>query len=124
MSKKFIKSFAAFLLVLCMMLTNFGGWNLSLAEDTPENNQVEQKEQLEADELKDESDKDKENPAQDNAEEDELKPLEQDAKEADNDGFEMSEEVKPESVGAVTIPAPSINKVFIGDTSISGKKIV
>ncbi len=42
MSKKMIRSFAAFALVLCMLLTNLGGWNLALAEET----QVEKSEEV------------------------------------------------------------------------------
>ena len=40
--KNIVKSFAAFLLVLCMMLTNLGGWNLVLAEEVSEDTKLEE----------------------------------------------------------------------------------
>ena len=118
MSKKFIKSFAAFLLVLCMMLTNFGGWNHVLAEETSEDNALEHVSD-EAKPSEDETEEPKEEP-QDTANKDEAdKTVEENTDETENDGLEISDEVKPEAVGAAA--KPNVNKVFIGDQTVSGK---
>ena len=130
MSKKIIKSFAAFLLVLCMMLTNFGGWNHVLAEETSEESPIEQNldEANPSENENKETNEDKEKPQEDNHEEGKIeeenkeeadKTVEENTDETENDGLEISDEVKPEAVGA-GIPAPTINKVFYDATSISG----
>ena len=133
MSKKIIKSFAAFLLVLCMMLTNFGGWNHVLAEETSEESPIEQNldEANPSENENKETNEDKEKPQEDNHEEGKIqeenkedadKTVEENTDETENDGLEISDENVGDAVRG-TIPAPTIGKVFYDATSISGGNV-
>ena len=130
MRKNIVKSFAAFLLVLCIMLTNFGGWNLVLAEEASEETNIEEKldeaKPSEADEAEPKEEPKEyaneetgEEASEEDNNEDKDKTIEEDTDESENDGLEISDEEIPEAVGT-GIEAPTITKAFIGTNTISG----
>lgn len=140
MSKKMIRSFAAFALVLCMLLTNLGGWNLALAEDTqveqseevnetnetkeePQENEEEDKEESQVEEPQDENKEENEEAKEpsEEAQEDKVKPLEQNTEANDNLGLGIGGEIVPQAVGAAN--KPTVKKVSIGDKTVSGSTI-
>lgn len=125
MSKKMIRSFAAFALVLCMLLTNLGGWNLALAEET----QVEKSEEVkETNETKEEPQvKEEEHKDEPQGEEPQLenKENELESKEVpkEGDGLEISDEIISGAVEAGTLEALKINDVASGSDTITGSKL-
>lgn len=144
MSKKMIRSFAAFALVLCMLLTNLGGWNLALAEDTqveqseevketneetkdePQENEEEHKENPQVEEPQDdnkEGNEEAKEPSEEAQEEDKVKPLEENTEANDNLGLGIGGEIVPQAVGAQALKVPKINPVNPGSKKISGSNI-
>ena len=144
MSKKMIRSLASIALVLCMLLTNLGGWNLSLAEDThvekseevnetnketkaePQGNEEEHRDepQEENKEENQEGSEEAKNPSEEVQEEDKVKPLEQNTEAKDNLGLGIGGEIVPQAVGAgINVKEPKVNPVFYDDTTISGTNL-
>lgn len=131
--KSIIKNLWTYALAFLLMLSNFTGLIQADGPDpqvdpsTPvvEETEAPADENLEDEKAGDQIPDDQSKPVEDENSEDpdEEKTIEEDTDEEENDGLEISDEVKPEAVGA-SIESPTINDVFEGATSISGKNCI
>lgn len=131
--KSIIKNLWTYALAFLLVLSNFTGLiqadgpdpqvdpSTPVVEETEAPAEETPDEEKAGDEISDDQSKPLEEGEKAESAEEE-KTIEEDTDESENDELEISDEVKPEAVGAA-IPAPTINDVFIGNKSISGGNV-
>ena len=126
--KSIIKNLWTYALAFLLVLSNFTGLIQAdgLDQQVDPSTPVVEETEAPADEIPEDEKSGNEipddqiKPLEEGEKSEEEKTIEENTDESENDGLEISDEVKPEALGAGEIEAPTITKAFIGTSTISG----